>query len=102
MDTEPPLLEAVTDDLVDVPAGEIVLRDEGTRRNWRVELAASRLARYPVTHRLWSAVTADASAGAGPRTPVTDVSWTDAVRFCNLLSSATGLAPCYSVGDDPD
>ena len=29
------------------------------------------------------------------RQPVIDVSYTDAVRFCNFLSRAAGLAPCY-------
>ncbi len=27
---------------------------------------------------------------------MTDVSWNDAVAFCNLLSSLAGLTPCYS------
>jgi hypothetical protein len=26
----------------------------------------------------------------------------DAIQFCNLLSKATGLEPCYSTGDDPN
>jgi formylglycine-generating enzyme required for sulfatase activity len=102
MDTNSPLL-AAADDLVDVPAVEIVLRDEGTRTSWPVDVAAFRLARYPVTRALWIAVTGQAPASsAAPRTPVTEVAWTDAVRFCNLLSAATGLGPCYSIGDDPD
>jgi formylglycine-generating enzyme required for sulfatase activity len=33
---------------------------------------------------------------------VTEVSWTEALRFCNLLSQAAGLEPCYAMGDDPD
>ncbi|WP_406385509.1 formylglycine-generating enzyme family protein [Streptomyces sp. NBC_01618] len=87
----------------DIPAGEIVLRDEGTRTNWKVEVGAFRLAPYPVTHELYRAVRGEAPVGsAGARTPVTEVSWKDAVQFCNLLSRATGLAPCYSVGDDAD
>jgi formylglycine-generating enzyme len=102
MDTNSPLL-AAADDLVDVPAGEIVLRDEGTRTSWPVDVAAFRLARNPVPRALWIAVTGQAPASsAAPRTPVTEVAWTDAVRFCNLLSAATGLGPCYSIGDDPD
>lgn len=28
--------------------------------------------------------------------------WIDTVRFCNLLSQAAGLEPCYSIGDDPE
>ncbi|WP_448617751.1 formylglycine-generating enzyme family protein [Geodermatophilus sp. URMC 65] len=99
----PALLRAVVDDLVDIPPGEIVLRDEGTRTNWTVEVGAFRLARCPVTRELYVAARGGAPAGeTEPRTPVTDVSWEDAVRFCNLLSETTGLAPCYSMGDDPD
>ncbi|MGY0061311.1 formylglycine-generating enzyme family protein [Streptomyces sp. LZ34] len=92
--------------MVEIPAGEIVLRDEGTRTNWQVEVAAFRLAPYPVTRELYRAVRGEAPASvvAGPRAPVTEVSWRDAVRFCNLLSEATGLTPCYSLGSgkDPD
>ncbi|MFF2411729.1 formylglycine-generating enzyme family protein [Streptomyces sp. NPDC058092] len=87
----------------DIPAGEIVLRDEGTRTNWKVEVGTFRLAPYPVTRELYRAVRGEAPVdSAGPRTPVTEVSWKDAVQFCNLLSQATGLEPCYSVGDDAD
>ncbi|GLW12764.1 hypothetical protein Misp01_78920 [Microtetraspora sp. NBRC 13810] len=86
-----------------IEAGEIVLRDEGTRTEWRIEVGAFRLARYPVTRELYRDVLGEAPASpAGPRTPVTEVSWLDAVRFCNLLSRATGLEPCYTIGDDPD
>ncbi|MEU7246034.1 formylglycine-generating enzyme family protein [Streptomyces sparsogenes] len=108
--------------MVRIPAGEIVLRDEGTRADWRVEVAAFRLAPHPVTHELYRSVRGeapaspasppspagpDAGSGAGSagaaaeraRTPVTEVSWRDAVRFCNLLSEASGLTPCYELGE---
>ncbi|MFF4778726.1 formylglycine-generating enzyme family protein [Microtetraspora fusca] len=89
--------------MIGIPAGEIVLRDEGTKTRWTVEVAAFRLAPHPVTRELYRAVVGEApDSPAGPRTPVTDVSWLDAVRFCNLLSRAEGLCPCYSIGDDPD
>ncbi|MCX4790961.1 MULTISPECIES: formylglycine-generating enzyme family protein [unclassified Streptomyces] len=92
-----------TEGMRDICAGEIVLRDEGTRTNWKVEVGAFRLAPYPVTHELYRAVRGEPPVGsAGPRTPVTEVSWKDAVQFCNLLSQATGLEPCYSVGHDAD
>jgi formylglycine-generating enzyme len=90
-------------DMVEIPAGEIVLRDEGTRTDWKVEVAAFRLAPHPVTRELYRAVRGEAPASAaGPRTPVTEVSWKDAIRFCNLLSEAAGLTPCYSLGDEKD
>lgn len=86
-----------------IPAGEIILRDEGTRTDWKVEVGAFRLAPYPVTRELYHAVRGEAPvSSAGPRTPVTEISWNEAVRFCNLLSQEAGLRPCYSTGDDPD
>ncbi|WP_214410745.1 formylglycine-generating enzyme family protein [Sphaerisporangium fuscum] len=86
-----------------IPAGKILLRDEGTRTNWTAEVRALLLAPHPVTRELYAAVMGEAPASpAGPRTPVTGVSWLDAVRFCNLLSETAGLEPCYSLGDDPD
>nr|WP_218034077.1 SUMF1/EgtB/PvdO family nonheme iron enzyme [Acrocarpospora corrugata] len=87
--------------MIEIPAGWIVLRDERTRTNWRAEIAAFRLAPHPVTRELYRAVTGDApESPAGPRAPVTDVSWLDAIRFCNLLSRQRDLQPCYTVGED--
>jgi formylglycine-generating enzyme required for sulfatase activity len=89
--------------LVEIPAGSIVLRDEGTKTSWAVQVAPFQLAAHPVTRELYAAVCGEAPPGtAGPRTPVSEVSWLDAVHFCNLLSQALGLEPSYSMGDDPD
>lgn len=86
-----------------IPAGEIVLRDEGTRTTWKVQLPPFQLAAVPVTRALYQTICNNAPASAaGPRTPVTEVSWLDAVRFCNLFSRTAGLTPCYAFGDDPD
>ncbi|MCC3655614.1 formylglycine-generating enzyme family protein [Streptomyces sp. S07_1.15] len=103
MKREPAFRRSVAGSMVALPPGEIVLRDEGTRTNWRAEVGAFLLAPVPVTRELYGAVTGGTpSSPAGPRTPVTEVSWKDAVRFCNLLSRADGLTPCYTTGDDPD
>ncbi|GAA3036490.1 SUMF1/EgtB/PvdO family nonheme iron enzyme [Streptosporangium longisporum] len=103
---EPTLHQTITEHtghMAEIPAGNVFLRDEGTRATWKVELGAFRLASRPVTRELYRAVAGEAPASpAGPRTPVTEVSWKDAVLFCNLLSRATGLDPCYTTGDDPD
>lgn len=91
--------------MIEVPAGSIEVRDEGTRRSWLVEVGEFRMAQHPVTRGLYEAVmgavmgAAPACAG-GPRAPVTEVSWLDAVGFCNALSRAMGLTPCYELGDD--
>lgn len=75
--------------LVPIPAGRIVLRDEGTGTSWPVELAAFEIAAHPVTREQYG-------ADGEPRTPMTDVSWPQAVEFCNVLSRKSGLRPCYS------
>ncbi|WP_049576440.1 formylglycine-generating enzyme family protein [Streptomyces sp. SBT349] len=93
----------VPEGMVAIPAGEIVLRDEGTKTNWRAEVGAFRLAPYPVTRELYRSIVGEAPASsAGPRTPVTEVAWKEAIRFCNLLSRAAGIEPCYALGTDPD
>lgn len=103
MELETALCQATAELMIEIPAGEIVLRDEGTKTNWTVDVGSFRLAPYPVTVELYRAAQREVPAdSAGPRTPATDVSWKEAVRFCNLLSRTTGLEPCYSMGDDPE
>lgn len=103
MSPEPTLRQTIAEYMAEIPAGEIVLRDEGTKTNWKAGVDAFRLAPYPVTHALYRAVEGEAApSSARPLTPVTDVSWKQAIRFCNLLSQATGLRPCYTMSEDPD
>lgn len=103
MSPEPTRHQTIVEHMIGIPAGEIILRNEGTKTNWKVEVEAFRLAPHPVTRELYRAFSGEAPASsAGPRTPVTEVSWTQAVRFCNLLSHATGLQPCYSMGHNTD
>nr|UOL51483.1 SUMF1/EgtB/PvdO family nonheme iron enzyme [Streptomyces sp.] len=101
MSVERPLLPVTVEPLIELPAGAIRLRDEGTMTDWTAEVAAFRLARYPVTRDLYAAVMGREAVADG-RKPVTEVSWIDAVRFCDRLSSAEGLRPCYARIEEPD
>ncbi|MER7079042.1 Formylglycine-generating enzyme, required for sulfatase activity, contains SUMF1/FGE domain [Saccharopolyspora kobensis] len=87
--------------MIDVPAGRIALRDEGAKTSWQVDVEAFQLAPQPVTRADYHAVLRAAETNS-PRTPMTEVSWLDAIEFCNRLSRDSGLAPCYSTSDDAD
>ena len=93
----------MTIELIPIAAASIVLLDEGTRRRWEVSLSPYAIAPHPVTRAQYRTVVGEAPpSAAGVDTPVTDVSWLDAIAFCNRLSEQAGLAPCYVRGDDPE
>jgi formylglycine-generating enzyme required for sulfatase activity len=95
--------QSLADEMIEIPAGKIVLRDEGSKTNWPVEVDAFRVAPTAVTRELYLGVVGAAPASeAGARAPVSDVSWFDVLRFCNELSRAAGLEPCYTIRDGLD
>ncbi len=70
-----------------------------------VELAGFYCMSVPVTRALWAEVMDEDSGwwpdGPADQHPVNEVSWLDAVEFCNALSEREGHRPCYRVdGDD--
>ena len=89
--------------MVPVGAGWIAIKDEGTGVSWTVRVDPFELAAWPVTNGLMAeASDPQQPTGASPHDPATDVSWIDAIRFCNRLSQRQGLEPCYTLGDDRD
>ena len=56
------------------------------------------LSRYELTQGEYEAVTGEnPSSFSGPELPVENVSWLDAVAFCNARSEQEGLTPAYSI-----
>lgn len=78
--------------MIELPGGKVALRDEGSGRSWVAEVRPFRLAAYVVTQAQY------AGSGTG-ELPAADVSWLDAVRFCNELSVAENLVPAYGLVD---
>lgn len=95
----PDVTASIEAQLVDIPAGQVLLRDDRLGRQWRVDVPPFRLGRYPVTCAQYQALGApDAVVPAdAAEKPVVEVSWHQAVAFCNALSSRAGLRPVYVV-----
>jgi len=94
-------VKKIHEQMVNIPPGEIILRDDRIKQKWRVEIEPFLLAPYPVTQELYSAVTQkNPSFFTGDKNPVESVSWNEAVVFCNLLSQMAELEECYSADSD--
>ncbi|WP_407701281.1 formylglycine-generating enzyme family protein [Tumebacillus algifaecis] len=67
----------------------------------QVEVKSFLLAPVPVTKEFYFTIM-QPSVGSidEPQAPVVEVSWNDAILFCNLLSQHSGLKECYLVSDD--
>ncbi|MED0948816.1 SUMF1/EgtB/PvdO family nonheme iron enzyme [Bacillus mobilis] len=87
--------------MVKIPEGKVVLRDDRIKKEWQVQVKPFLLAKYVVTMELY-----DAIANHKPNLfkdknkPVVNISWNDAIIFCNLLSKKAGLKEYYSISDD--
>lgn len=93
-------ISIIDDQMVEIPRGQIELRDDRVKQKWTVKINPFLLSKYPVTQDLYFAVTAQKpSTIKGNRHPVETVSWKDAVSFCNKLSIQAGLNPCYKINE---
>ncbi len=84
--------------LVSIPGGSIELRDARSGSSRGVALVPYWIGRTQITEADWahaggSPVTPDRPGGI-PAHPVT---WFDAVRWCNTLSSLAGMRPAYAI-----
>ena len=63
-----------------------------------VRVSAFEMMRVPVTRRLYQEIMQpDAPISDADERPMTEVSWFDALQFCNRLSEYQGCTPCYRI-----
>ncbi len=87
----------------DLQGGTVTLRDDRKKRQWQVEIAPFRLSPMLLTQELYQAVTGgNPSTFEGNARPVENVSWYEAIAFCNQLSLQEGFEAYYRVGENPD
>lgn len=94
--------------MVSIPAGSIVIVDTATRRHRTERLKPYTMSKHVIIRGEYALLM---GSDAGPEAegvkptaegdkPVVNVSWYDAIEFCNKLSEKAGLQPCY--GRDAD
>ncbi|WP_195575542.1 formylglycine-generating enzyme family protein [Paenibacillus sp. 1001270B_150601_E10] len=87
--------------MVKIPEGNVELRDDRKNTRWNVEIKPFLLGTYPVTMELYEFVDQDSAASfSGNQKPIVNVSWHDAILFCNKLSLKMGLTACYTINDE--
>jgi formylglycine-generating enzyme required for sulfatase activity len=96
------LSEEVNKQMIQIPEGLVSLREGRTNRQWNVAIRPFFISRFLITQKLYARVTGLLpSSFTCEKCPVENVSWIDAVGFCNQLSKAAGLAESYEVlGND--
>jgi len=93
--------------MVDLPGGRFLMgspdSDDMARDHEKpqheVTVAPFRIAITPVTVELYRAIMPESSTAkseAETRWPATNVTWFNAIEFCNRLSKRAGYRPCYS------
>ncbi|HDR7471795.1 formylglycine-generating enzyme family protein [Bacillus toyonensis] len=94
-------IRSIDSNMMEIPAGEVVLRDDRIKKEWQVQIKPFLLAKYAVTMEIYNAITNPTlNNDKDSNKPIVNISWNDTIAFCNLLSKQAGLTAYYSISDD--
>ncbi|PGZ07385.1 cytoplasmic protein [Bacillus cereus] len=94
------IIRSIDSYMVKIPAGEIILRDDRIKQQWNVQIKPFLLAKYVVTMETYYAFTNSTTNDyKHSNKPIVNMSWNDAIAFCNLLSKKAGLKEYYFISD---
>ena len=91
-------------DMVKIPGQNVITKWENSFGERKLVYASDfKILRTEVTQALYKIVMGEnPSNHKGPDYPVENVSWFDAIYFCNKLSARRGLTPVYAVNGETD
>ncbi len=109
----PPLITPRDNDIpafrmVYLPGGTFMMGDDNSKYDeekpaHEVKLSGFYMAEFQVTQKLYQAITGNNPSNfQNSKKPVEQVTWFDAVNFCNTLGAKLGLQPCYKKVSDND
>ena len=95
------IIDRLSDLMIEIPKGEISLRDDRKKQRWTETIDSFYLSKHLITQDIYHEITNEnPSTFKGNNRPVETVSWLDCVRFCNILSDKVGLRPYYSINSE--
>jgi|BioPla2DNA2_1021312.scaffolds.fasta_scaffold03876_6 sulfatase modifying factor 1 len=101
----PPKLFDAYPEMVLVEGGSFLMGTQDGKHLHKVELSSFYIGKYPVTQKQWCKLmgsSLELGFGMGDYYPMYQISWYDTIKFCNLLSLAEGLKPCYTINGSAD
>lgn len=89
--------------MVSIDPGSLLMKDEVSENEFTAEIRPFHLDKFPVTQDLYQKIMGEntnPSRFKGGDRPVENVSWFDAIKFCNRLSDKVCLKRVYTIKDE--